>query len=290
MSESRRPVLHELAESLGRIEVLDPLADRLSAAVRGVLPPGTAKDALSGTWIGHAFHPLMTDVPIGSWTSATVLDLVGGRQSRKGADRLMGLGLLSSLPTVASGLSDWSDTGGADRRIGLVHAWANGAALALYGGSYAARKAGRRRMGVLLGLAGGGALAAGGFLGGHLSYARGVGVDNTVFEDGPDEWTATMLAGELADGKPHKVSAGGVDVLLVRRGERVLALSNACTHRGAPLSEGELDGDCVTCPWHGSRFDLEDGSVLRGPATGPQPVWETRVTQGRVEVRPRAAA
>lgn len=290
MSESRKPVLHELAESVGRIEGLDPLADRLASAVRGALPPGAVKNALSGTWIGHAFHPLMTDVPIGSWTSAMVLDLVGGRESRKGADRLVALGLLSSLPTVASGLSDWGDTGGSVRRIGLVHALANGAALALYGGSYAARRTGRRRMGVLLGLAGGGALGAGGFLGGHLSYARGVGVDNTVFEDGPDEWTATVLAGELEDGQPKKVSAGGIDVLLVRRGERVLALSNACTHRGAPLSDGELDGDCVTCPWHGSQFDLEDGSVLRGPATGPQPVWETRVAQGRVEVRPRAAA
>lgn len=290
MSKTRKPVLHELAESVGRIEGLDAPGDRLASAVKSVLPPGPVKDALSGTWIGHPLHPLMIVMPIGSWTSATVLDLVGGRQSRKGADRLLALGLLSSLPTVAAGLSDWADTLGSTRRIGLVHAWANSASLALYSGSYAARKTGRRRMGVLLALAGGGAVAVGGFLGGHLSYARGVGVDNSVFEYGPDDWTPTVPEAELREGELHKVSAGGIDVLLVRRGERVLAISDACTHRGASLSGGELDDGCVTCPAHGSRFDLEDGSVLRGPATGPQPVWETRVAQGRVEVRPQAAA
>ena len=122
-------------------------------------------------------------------------------------------------------------------------------------------------------------------LGGHLSFVEGVGVDQTVFEKHPEEWTPTVSEDELAEGRPVCVKAGDVDVLIVRDGESIHALDNRCTHRGGPLHEGELSDGCVTCPWHGSRFRLADGSIVQGPATSPQPLYETRVNDGRVEVR-----
>ena len=281
----RKPVPHEVAEALGRVEGIDAVADPLARRVSGALGNGALKDLLSGVPLGHPLHPLMTDLPIGTWTSAMLLDLLGGRPARPAADRLVGLGLLAAAPTVAAGLSDWADTIGAERRIGVAHAAANVVALTLYGGSWVARRRGRRGLGVTLALAGGGAMAAGGHLGGHLSYARAVGVDQTALEGRPGSWTATVAEAELAEGVLAHASVAGTDVLLVRRAGRVLALSDTCSHRGGALHEGTLEDGCVVCPLHGSRFRLEDGSVERGPATYPQPRWETRVTAGRVEVR-----
>jgi nitrite reductase/ring-hydroxylating ferredoxin subunit/uncharacterized membrane protein len=283
--KARNPVLHEWAEGLGEVEGLDAVGDPLAKRVRQALGRQPLKDVLSGTRLGHALHPVMTDVPIGAWTSATILDLLGGRDSRHAADRLVGVGIAATLPTVASGLSDWADTIGSERRIGLVHAVANSIALALYGGSYLARRGGRRGLGVTLGLAGGGALGVGGYLGGHLSYSKGVGVDQTVFEDRTTEWTPTVPEAELRDDVPALATVGGLAVVVVRHGGRMLALSDTCTHRGGSLHEGEVVDGCIQCPLHGSRFSLEDGSVERGPAVAPQPRWEARVREGRVEVR-----
>ncbi len=286
--EPTRPALHWLAERVGALEQLDGAAERLSTAVRGVIGSGPVKDALSGTWLGHALHPLLTDVPIGSWTSATILDLLGGRDSEKAADRLIGVGIAASLPTAASGYSDWADTtltSDSVRRVGLVHAAANGTAIALYGLSWVARKRGRRARGVALALAGGGALAVGGHLGGHLSYSRGVGVDQTTFEYGPTDWTAALPDDQLTEGESKTADVADVTVMLTRRDGRVYALRDRCTHRGGPLHEGEIEDGCVVCPWHKSAFRLEDGSVATGPATAPQPAYDVRVREGSIEVR-----
>lgn len=140
----------------------------------------------------------------------------------------------------------------------------------------------------MLALAGAGAMGAGGHLGGHLSFAEGVGVNQTVFEKGPDEWTSTVTETELSEGIPVCVSAGAVNVMIVRDDDGIHALDDRCTHRGGPLHEGEVTDGCVTCPWHGSRFRLADGSIEQGPAVTPQPVYETRVVDGRVEVRAAA--
>lgn len=286
--EPTRPILHRLAERVGALEQLDGPAERLSTAVRGLVGSGTVKDGLSGTWLGHALHPLLTDVPIGSWTSATILDLVGGRDSEKAADRLIGLGVAAALPTAASGYSDWADTtltSDTVRRVGLVHAAANVAALTLYGLSWTARKRGRRGKGVALALAGGGALAVGGHLGGHLSYSRGVGVDQTTFEYGPADWTAALADDQLAEGEAKTADVADVTLMLTRLDGRVYALRSRCSHRGGPLHEGELADGCVVCPWHHSAFRLEDGSVARGPASAPQPAYDVRVREGSIEVR-----
>lgn len=291
--QPRDPAPYRAVEGIAKLERLDPAAERAATTVGRVLGSGALKDLLSGTWLGHAVHPILTDVPIGTWTSAAVLDLVGGEDSEKAADLLVGVGLAAALPTVVSGWSDWADTTQSSdtvRRVGLVHALANATATALYATSLAARLRGRRGRGRVLGLAGAGALTAGGYLGGHLSYGKGVGVDQTAFEHVPDEWTATVDEAELEDGKAVATEVGGVPVMLVREGSRIFALSDRCSHRGGPLHQGAVENGCVTCPWHASSFRLADGSVAKGPASAPQPAHDVRVQHGKVEVRARQGA
>ncbi len=281
--------LHRLAAATGRLEALDVPAKRVAKTVRAVLPAGPVKDVLSGTPLGHPAHPALTDVPIGSWTSAVVLDLIGGSDSRTAARRLVAVGILAALPTAASGYSDWADSEMSSdtvRRTGLVHAASNLAALGLFTASYVARRRGDG--GRLLALAGAGAMTVGGHLGGHLSFVEGVGVNQTVFAKGSGDWTPVVGEDELAEGKPVCVRAGEVDVMIVRDADGLHALDDHCTHRGAPLHEGEVADGCVVCPWHGSRFRLADGSIVQGPAVTPQPLYETRVVDGRVEVRAAA--
>lgn len=277
----RLPQLLERASALVESSgALDRPAQALQQ-VTGTLPPGRVKDALSGTAIGHPVHPLLVTLPIGAFSWAAVLDLVGG--DPKTSRRLLGLGILSVLPTAATGLSDWSDTTGAERRVGFLHAATNTAALGLMVASWAARRTPGQGRGLTL--AGLGLVGVSGWLGGHLSYAMGVGVDTTAFSPPPTGWTDAAAEADLVEGRPHAVTVAGLAVLLLRRGATVHAIANRCTHRGGPLDEGTVVGDCIECPWHGSRFALADGAIERGPATRPQPALEVRVVDGRVQLR-----
>jgi nitrite reductase/ring-hydroxylating ferredoxin subunit/uncharacterized membrane protein len=281
------PAAHEAVEAITALEALDAPGRAVGKSVRDAVPAGPVKDALSGTWLGHALHPVLTDLPIGSWTSAVLLDWLGGEGSEQAADRLLALGLAFALPAAATGATEWADSEAASdsvRRIGLVHAAANVGAATLFGASLAARGRGARGTGRLLALAGAGALAASGYLGGHLAYAKGVGVDQTSFESAPEEWTPVLRDAELPDGESRYAEVEGIGVLVARHGGEVYALSNRCVHRGGPLDEGELSGGCVTCPLHGSTFRLADGGVERGPAAYPQPVWPARVRDGVIEL------
>jgi len=284
-----RPLPHALSERIGAIDALDAPAKAIAKQIRNLLPDGGGvKDVVSGTWIGHALHPLLTDVPIGAWTSATLLDLFGGRASRPAAQRLIGVGLAAAGPTAWTGWSDWADTEPDDdqvRRLGIVHAIANGSAAALYGASFAARRRGAHTAGVLLGLAGAGAMGAGGWLGGDLAFARGVGVNETAFVEAPADWTPVLDASMLVENRPAHAIVGDLEVVIVKRNGSIHALADRCAHRGGMLHEGELDGDCIACPLHGTRFRLADGAIQRGPSAYPQPVYEARVNDGRVEIR-----
>lgn len=271
-------VLERLATAVEGAAVLDRPAS-LAARVTGKLPPGKLKDLLSGTPLGHPLHPVLVTVPLGALAGATVLDASGA--DPRAARRLVGLSLLSSLPAAAAGASDWNDTNGAEQRVGVAHALVNTAGLALVAASWFRRREGGGRLSSLAGLS---MLGASGWLGGHLSYAMGVGVDTTAFEHVPVEWTDACAEDDLRDGEPLAVTVGELPVLLVRRGAAITAIGNRCTHRGAPLSDGPLEGDCVTCPWHASQFDLATGAVVRGPATRPQPVLRVRIAEGRVQV------
>jgi nitrite reductase/ring-hydroxylating ferredoxin subunit len=184
-----------------------------------------------------------------------------------------------------TGSNDWLTTAKTERRIGLVHAAMNNAAVVLYSASWIARRRGRHGRGVLLSLAGLTITGASGWLGGHLSYALGIGVDTTAFQDLPSDWTDACAEADVPDSGAVQVDVGGVPVLLARDGGTVVALADRCTHRGGPLHEGEIADGCVTCPWHGTRFALRDGTVQRGPGTRPQPTLQVRLEQGRVHVR-----
>jgi nitrite reductase/ring-hydroxylating ferredoxin subunit/uncharacterized membrane protein len=275
-----------LIGGIERVRSLDAVGKVLSEAVSKVVRPGRTKDLLAGTWLGHPVHPMLTDVPIGAWTSAFVLDLFGGRQARRAADALVGVGVLAAVPTAATGLSDLADVEHSQQRIlGTAHALGNVTAVALYGGSFLARRCGRRNLGVRLATLGAAVVTGSGFIGGHLAYRKGVGVDETVFRRRLDDWTPVLEERELPEAKARRVRAGGTDILLYRREGRIFALANRCSHRGGPLHKGRVADGTVRCPWHLSTFSLEDGSILQGPATAPQPCYQTRVRDGAIEVR-----
>ena len=288
MPQSATPApLLPLVEALESAGAIDAPAERIGKAVRGAVSPGALKDALSGTWLGHALHPLLTDVVIGSFVSATILDLIGGDDDGGAAERLIGVGLAAYGPTALTGASDWADSEAKDervRRVGIVHAGTNATAFGLYAASLVERRRGNRGRGKLLALAGSGVLGAASFLGAHLSFARGVGPNQTAFDEGPGDWTEVDTSG-LQDATPAGVVAGDTPVLLVRHRGHLHAMHDRCSHRGCLLSDGALDGEVIECGCHGSRFRLGDGSIERGPATSPQPVYEVREQGGRTEVR-----
>ena len=272
--------VEDLMDRIAEAEGLDKVAAPLSKAVSTVIPHGPLKDLLSGTWLGHPLHPMLTDVAIGSWTSAFVLDVFGHEGAESSADALVGFGVVSALPTALAGYSDWSDLLGAERRLGLVHALANAGAIGCYGLSWLARRKGDRSRGLALSLLGATVATVGGYLGGHLSYRKGVNVDHNAWEELPGDWVPVIHAANLEEATPAVRSAEGVDVLLVKQGGTIHALADVCGHAGGPLHDGEVDGGCVTCPWHGSTFRLDDGAVVHGPATGPQPAFDVRVDEG----------
>jgi nitrite reductase/ring-hydroxylating ferredoxin subunit/uncharacterized membrane protein len=281
----------DLGERLESTEWLDRVADPIRQAVMSALPAGSVKDALHGTWLGHPLHPVLTDLPIGFWTSAWFLDLMGGKRMEPAADMLIALGVASAIPTAASGMADWSELFKEERRTGVVHAGANYLGTALYGLSLLARRRGKRRRGFVLAMAGSAVVTLGGYLGGHLSYRRAAGVNQIALEEGVSEWTAVLDETELADGRSVGAEADGTSLVLFRRGSTIHALAARCSHLGGPLAEGEIDDQlCVICPWHGSTFRLDDGKVVHGPATAPQPAYDVRLTDGKVEVRRRQPA
>lgn len=277
----------DLSTPIERMRSLDPVAEAIGGATAGLLPAGRVKDLLSGTILGHPLHPLLTDVVIGSWTSAAILDVLGGTEARAASRRLVGVGILAAVPTALAGLSDWGDTVGPERRVGLVHAAGNVTALSLFALSWRARRHERHARGFLYGMLGMGVATASGHLGGDLAYRYGVGVRENVFEQEPREWMSVLSEGELPEETPTHAGAAGAGILLLRSQDRVFALADRCSHRGCALHEGTVREGTVECPCHGSIFRLDDGSIVRGPARAPQPTFEARIFEGMVQVRAR---
>lgn len=180
---SGEPAAVTWTDRLEKARALDPLIRAVRPLSDALVSDPARRDLLRGTWLGHALHPPMTDVPIGFWTSALVLDLLGGAQARPAAQRLVGLGILSALPTAVTGLAEWSATGTRDQRVGVVHAVANVAALTLFTASWRARRADRHGAGAALGMVASSALGLGGYLGGHLVSVRKVSSRHPAFDD-----------------------------------------------------------------------------------------------------------
>jgi nitrite reductase/ring-hydroxylating ferredoxin subunit/uncharacterized membrane protein len=286
-------VKHSFDEGLKQAEgILDPLAEPIQNAISALIKAGgqparNVKTFLNGTWLGHPLHPVLTDIPIGAWTTALVLDLAG---FKKAADSAIGFGILGAVPTALAGLADWHDTTGQPRKVGMAHATFNSLALTSYVGSWFARKSGNRGMGIGLSTLGFLLSMGGAYLGGEIVYRLGTIVDRTAFDPETDEWRVAAKSDDLVEGKLHggEITIDGVQVpiVLLKQGGRIHALHGRCSHMGGPLAEGKIvDRSCVECPWHGSTFDMADGTVVEGPSAFPQPYYEVRQREGNVEVR-----
>jgi nitrite reductase/ring-hydroxylating ferredoxin subunit/uncharacterized membrane protein len=282
----------QMIETIARQDWLEPVEESVQNAVskafeqtgRGV------QDALNGVWLGHPLHPVVTDIPVGAWTTALLFDVAsitrGKRKYRDAADAAIGLGLAGSAVAAVTGLADWKDIKGKDRRAGIVHAGLNVAIASLYTGSLIARRNRARGLGQALGMVGWGMLLVSAWIGGELVYRYRDGVDQSNSVESPDDWTKVMTETGLPENELRRAEHNGSKILLLRRGNQIFAIGETCSHRGGPLAGGKLDGDCVECPWHGSVFNPKDGTVVHGPATHNQPRYEVRVGDGQIEVKP----
>ena len=266
-----------------------PLSEAVVAFFQNAGAAGrTAKNALHGVWLGHPLHPALTDVPIGAWTTALALD---ARQAATGddgfgraADFAVGVGLVAAAGAAITGLNDWSETQGRSRRLGLLHGLLNFAATALIAGSYALRRSGARSAGRATTAAGYGVAVAAAYLGGNLVFRERIGVTHAAVAE-PEEFTPALESAALPDNSMRKATIEDASFLVVRQRQRVCALAHSCAHLGGPLSEGTLKDGSVVCPWHGSEFALDDGRVVNGPATEPQPCFDARERAGHIELR-----
>lgn len=272
---------------------LDDIAEAIQPKVQDAVSAGgvSVRNALDGTPLELPLHPALTDVPMGSWSAAIVFDgldaATGSRAMRNAADATLAVGILGGIAAAVTGLSDWRYLSGGSRRMGVAHGLLNTAGLALSMASLLLRVSGRRNAGRLAFLAGFSITGTAAHLGGELSYNYGLRVNRNVFEwAGPDEFIPVMEEKDLPENGLRQVSLDGADILLSRVSDgRICAISSVCSHFAGPLAEGEREDDTVICPWHGSRFDLCTGQVIDGPAIFPQSRWETRVRDGKIEVK-----
>jgi nitrite reductase/ring-hydroxylating ferredoxin subunit len=268
-----------LIDDLENAGSLDRIVEPVQRIVRK-LKPGRVRDALHGVWLGHPLHPALVQVPAGSWISASFLDLWPGNAAA--SRRLVTAGLAAAVPAALAGWTDWSELHEQQMRVGLVHAASNGVAVGLYAVSLAAPERAAR----VLRLSGLAAMSAGGMLGGHLAYRQSAGANQAepVPHLTQPGWHDLLPVAGLKDRQPVKWPLGDVPLVVVRDGDRVHVLADKCSHLSGPLSDSEYADGCLTCPWHGSVFRVTDGSVARGPATAPQPAFQTRVEGGMLQV------
>jgi len=288
------PIRHVIGELVENQTWLDQLANPLQQwLLRFFGQPGQSnrklKDMLNGTWLGHSIHPLLTDIPLGAWSGTMLLDLVSLNNANEGlesgADLTLVLGLLGAGGAVVTGVTDWSDLDGTDRRVGLMHGLLNGSISVAYLVSFILRRTGRRRAGIALSAAGYLASLFAAYLGGEMVFAKGVGVNHVAWEGGSDDYVAVMDAQYLKEEKLTRVDVAGIPAVLLKSGKSIYAIAATCSHLGGPLDEGTVQDGVVQCPWHGSCFHMRDGSVVNGPAVYAQPTFDVRIRDGKIELR-----
>ncbi len=251
------------------------------------------KNFLNGTWLEHPLHPVLTDVPVGAWTVAMALDaleLAGVEGLGEATGIATGLGTAAALGAVTTGLMDYTDTTPPDSTVGFTHGLINTAATLLFGLSFLWRwRDGWRTQGkhVFLSSLGDMLITVGAYIGGSLVYRRGVMVNRNAYSSGPKDFAPVLAVEELAPNHLKRVDVDDQPVLLVKQGDRIWAIGAVCSHLGGPLEKGRLVDGCVECPWHYSLYRLEDGSYKQGPTTSPVPAYDTRINNGKIEVRLR---
>jgi len=263
--------------------------------IRKNKPVREAVDVLHGKQAGHPVHPIIIYVPMGGWLLGTAFDVVaalsGSRKTRRRARgmarSLVQIGTAAAVPSMLTGLADYSGLEEKAVKTGTLHAIFNIIGFASYGVSLITRERKMRDATLALSLAGLASIIASGYLGGDMVYKHRVGVNHNepVIEAG--EWETVLPLHELIEQQPKRIEVKDQAVLLYRQQGEVYAIGAVCSHAGGPLQDGKFEDGCVECPWHHSVFRLEDGSVRHGPAVFPQPSYDVRINQGQIEVRLR---
>ena len=196
-----------LIKAVEQQQVLDRLSDQIQPLVldafKSAGPAGReVKNMLHGTWLGHPLHPALTDVPIGAWTAAFALDAMESISGRKelgaGADIAITVGLVGAAGAAVTGLTDWSETYGGARKVGLLHGMLNAGATALYVTSLVMRRKKKRNAGVGFAMLGYAVSSAAAYLGGHLVFGEQIGVNHAAAQEMPKEFVPVLADAELA--------------------------------------------------------------------------------------------
>ena len=286
--EAGRPWQVRIIQAIGSMGWLGALSDAITEVISPLRERHQGSVFLEvfhgGRWLGHALHPALSDLPIGLWTGSVLFYLLG--QDNPAAVMSIA-GLAGAAGAFVTGVADWTVSDGRDRRVGLFHGLLNTGGILLQAGSLTAHTLGHHVAATGWSAASLAVTGAAAYLGGHLVLGRGVMVDHTAWTSGPRQWTQVAQDSALAEGNTLAVAVDGRKVLLYRGRDGIAAIEEACSHAGGPLGFGQVQDGIVTCPWHGSRFRLTDGAVLRGPAGHPQPTLDARVREGWIEVRGR---
>ncbi len=266
-----------------------PLGDFLHGILHWIFHRVPAlRDLLNGRWLGHPLHAVLTDVPIGILFLVIVFDILSLPEAAAWA---LAVGILAMLAAALAGYADYADTDGKARERATLHSTLMVLALVGYIVSLVLRfgpgnqglvgSAGATGVSIVSFLI----LSAGAYVGGDVVYALGNMVNRHAFRGAGAKWIALEPAeveadGRIPEGKPVKAKLGINQLVLVRDGERILALHDTCAHAGGPLSEGPIVDGSVECPWHQSRYRLENGHVVQGPSVYDQPAYEVRAREG----------
>ena len=249
---------------------------------------------LNGTWVGHPLHPMLTDIPIGAWTLTIILDLIGllfgFRQLALASGITAGIGVAGALAAAAAGLADWMDVNPREKAIGAFHATVNVSATILFLISFLMRWGSHWQLGwgtFVVAAAGYLLVSIGGYLGGLMVFNMGVMVNRNAYRTGPRDFKPAVATGELVEGQLKRVLVEEQPVVLLSLDGTIYALGAVCSHYGAPLNNGTLVERTIECPWHASRFALDDGRVVQGPACAGVPVYDCKIVGDQVQIKLR---
>ena len=252
-------------------------------------------NVLHGVWLGHPVHPPLASLTSGAIGTTVALDAISVLpglsrtevvDASRFASRALGVGILANVAAAVTGATDWQHTHERERRIGLVHGVLNVVATLLYAGSWWNRHQGRHWRGITISALGYGITAATSYLGGALVFESGIGIDQSGQRLETDDWLPVLSEASLQNGKPQRIEVDGIALVVCRTDDgMVAAFGEFCPHLAAPMVDGWIDKGLIVCPWHGSRFAVESGEVVRGPATAPLPCYLTRFANGMIEVR-----